>query len=414
MLGKKFCLDSRRVEKGCVFVAIKGNRVDGHDFAEEALKNGASFVVVERDLHLSKQIIVGSVVDFLLELAKEHLKAREIIGVTGSSGKTFTKVVLSQLLVGSFKTSGNMNTEIGVPISILNEYKGQDVAIIEFGMSKKGDIKRVCDIIKPDVGIVLNVGRQHIGVAGSFENIFYGKMELFQCSNIMVYYANDEKMSKFVKTLDKPKISFGVRKGDVSLLDWSYMDGKTEAEYRVFGREKKITLNDIFHRGHLLNIAAAVAATFGTNEEIFWERLENIGNVEGRFHWKDLNGIKIIDDTYNASLAAFDVAVEAMLKVDAKRRLAVVGPILEQGNFSKETHERLSRMLEKLDGVFVLDGYEASEYIKPCNIVLRAADKAKLAKEVANYLRRGDIVLFKASRGVMMEEVLYMVEEMLR
>ena len=366
-------------------------------------------------MHLKNQIIVNNVIDFLLSLAAEYLKAKKVIGVTGSSGKTFTKEVLNKLLPDSFKTPGNMNTEIGVPISILNEYKGQEVAIIEYAMNKKGDIERICKIIKPDVGIVLNVGRQHIGVAGSFENIFYGKMELFQCSDTIIYNADDEMMSEYVKTINKPKISFGIKRGNVSLLEWNYTaSGKTKVRYKIFNEEKKIMLNDIFHRGHLLNIAAAVAAAIGTSEKICWKCLENIKNVKGRFHWKNLGKIRIIDDTYNASLSAFDVAVETMLKIDAKRRLAVVGPIFEQGWFSKETHERLSKILEKLDGVFVLDGYEGSEYIKPKNVIARAKDKKKLARKVVNYLRKGDIILFKASRGVMMEEILCIVEEMLK
>lgn len=414
LLGKKFCYDSRKIEHGCVFVAIKGNKVDGHDFAKEALKKGASFVVVEKDMNLSNQIIVDNVIDFLLKLAYVQLKAKKVIGVTGSSGKTFTKEILNSLLPGSFKTPGNMNTEVGVPISILNEYKEQEVAIIEYAMNKRGDIKRICKVIKPDVGVVLNVGRQHIGVAGNFENIFYGKMELFQCSNILIYNANDERMIEYVETMNKPKVSFGMKKGDVSLLEWSYIDNITKAKYRIYDEEKKVILNDIFHRGHLLNIAAAIAAVIGADQKVCWECLEKIKNVKGRFHWKNVGGIRIIDDTYNASLSAFDVAVETMLKVNAKRRLAVVGPIFEQGKFSKETHERLSKILEKLDGVFILDGYEGSEYIKPKNIIVRAKNKDKLAEKVVNYLRNGDIVLFKASRGVMMEEVLYKVEEMLK
>ena len=414
LLGKKFCYDSRKIEHGCVFVAIKGNKVDGHDFAKEALKKGASFVVVEKDMNLSNQIIVDNVIDFLLKLAYVQLKAKKVIGVTGSSGKTFTKEILNSLLPGSFKTPGNMNTEVGVPISILNEYKEQEVAIIEYAMNKRGDIKRICKVIKPDVGVVLNVGRQHIGVAGNFENIFYGKMELFQCSNILIYNANDERMIEYVETMNKPKVSFGMKKGDVSLLEWSYIDNITKAKYRIYDEEKKVILNDIFHRGHLLNIAAAIAAVIGADQKVCWECLEKIKNVKGRFHWKNVGGIRIIDDTYNASLSAFDVAVETMLKVNAKRRLAVVGPIFEQGKFSKETHERLSKILEKLDGVFILDGYEGSEYIKPKNTIVRAKNKDKLAEKVVNYLRNGDIVLFKASRGVMMEEVLYKVEEMLK
>ncbi|MCD6449942.1 MAG: UDP-N-acetylmuramoyl-tripeptide--D-alanyl-D-alanine ligase [Thermotogaceae bacterium] len=413
LLGRRFCYDSRKVEKGCVFVAIKGSRFDGHDFAKEALKKGASFVVVERDLQLDNQIVVEDVIGFLLELACEYLKAKKVIGVTGSSGKTFTKEVLGKLFPGAFKTPGNMNTEIGIPISILNEYEEQRVAIVEYAMNKRGDIKRICRFIKPDVGIVLNVGRQHIGVAGSFENIFQGKMELFQCSGAAVYNADDEKMTEYVSALGKPRVSFGIKKGDISLLDWSYMEGKTRAKYLVFKKEKEVVLNDIFHRGHLLNIAAALAGAHILGERICWECLQYVRNMKGRFCWKDINGIKIVDDTYNASLAAFDMAVEVMLRVKARRRLAVVGPIFEQGEFSRETHEGVSRILEKLDGVFVLDGYEGSEYINPANVVSRVADKEALAEKVANYLKKGDVVLFKASRGVGMEEVLYRVEEML-
>ncbi len=405
LLDKKFCFDSRKVKSGCVFVAIRGERYDGHNFVEDALKRGADLALVERDVGIDRQIVVENVVRYLINLASEKLKADVVIGVTGSSGKTFTKEVLASVIPDSFKNSGNMNTEIGLPISILNSYRGERVAILEMGMNKAGDIRKLCEIRKPDVGIVLNVGRQHLGFFSSEKDLFKSKMEMFECSEKLVYNADDPRMREWVEKLGKISVGFGRSFGICTLIDWMYSDFHTKVAYEVEGKELRFSFGRILHEGHLLNIAASLCTLKLLNMPLNLTELVELPTVSQRFHVFSKRGILFIDDTYNASLISFERAVDAMLKLKG-RRIAVVGPILEQGRYARETHEMLSNILERLNGTFVLDGFEESEYINPRNLVYRSSSKEELTKFVAKYLKPGDVVLFKASRGVKMEEVL--------
>ncbi len=405
LLNEKFCIDSRAVTHGCIFVAINGEHHDGHDFAKEALKKGAKAAVVERSLGLENEIVVENTVEFLLKSASMKLSADVIVGVTGSSGKTFTKQLLKRLIPGCFANPGNMNTEIGLPLSILNEYNGEKIAVLEMGMDKRGDIKRLCHYFPPKIGVVLNVGRQHIGKVGSQQELFYGKMEMFDSADIAVYNADDERMEEYLK--EKPKIGFGMQKGDIRLKDWKYESFKTVAIYETPQGEVLLKLPSIWHRGHLLDLAAAMATLQALDMEFNPLKLQGMEFMEGRFKTHILGEIVVIDDTYNASLQAFEAAIQAMEKLPARRRIAAVGPILEQGEFSKDTHEKLSRALERLDGVFVLDGFEGSQYINPSNVIERSEDPSKLAKKLVKFADSGDIILFKASRGVRMERVLH-------
>ena len=404
-LKEKFCIDSRKVEKGCIFVAIKGERFDGHDFVPEALEKGAKLAVVERPLGTGKEIVVESVIDFLIELASRKLRAKTVIGITGSSGKTFTKDLVADILPDSFRSPGNMNTEIGLPLSILNEYEGQKFAVLEMGVSKRGDLERLCKIRKPEVGVVLNVGRQHLGFFESEEELFEEKTKLFECSRMIVYNADDERMREKVEILKKPVKGFGKNNGECKLVDWRYSSGNTEVVYEVESSAVYLKLLDIYHMGHLLNVAAALCVLRILDLPLDPEEIIRPKKEKGRFNVFEKKGVIFIDDTYNASLLSFKMAIDAMERMEG-RRIAIVGPILEQGSFSKETHERLSKILEKIEGVFVLDGYEGSEYIDPSNVIGRSDSKEELAEMVSRYLRDGDIALFKASRGVKMEEVL--------
>ena len=409
ILNKKFCFDSRKVERGCVFVAIRGERFDGHDFALDAISRGASFAVVERDLGIENQIIVEDVVNFLIDLASKKIGSSTVIGITGSSGKTFTKEILSMLIPNSFKSSGNMNTEIGLPISILNGYSGERFSILEMGVNKRGDIKKLCGIKRPEVGVVLNVGKQHLGLFSSEEELFKAKMEMFECSESFVYNADDPRMSKWIKT-PKNSLGFGKLRGHCKLKDWKYQDFHTQAVYEIDEKTYYLKFGRLLHEGHLLNIAASICTLYLLELPFDPTRIVHPPKIPQRFDTKVIKGVLIVDDTYNASLLSFKRAVEALKRLDG-RKIAVVGPILEQGEHSKDTHEELSDILSSIDASFVLDGFEGSEYINPRNLVFRSDSKEELSRRVLNYLKPGDIALFKASRGVEMEKVLEKVIE---
>lgn len=418
--NSRFVVDSRQVTPGCVFVAIKGEKTDGHFYANEAINKGAAYVVAEKKLqHIpeEKLITVNDTIEFLLSNAREKLKKHNpvVIGITGSNGKTTTKELLYQLLGKdrAFRNPGNLNTEIGLPLSILNEYNAEKFAILEMAMNKFGDIARLCQIAMPHVAILLNVGTAHRGIAGNQEMILRGKLQLIENmqKNGTAIVLYDKKLLDRISL--KPMVTFGYKKGDYQLVDYCYIDFSTKAFYKTPREQLIFNLKSIWNAGQLTNISAVLAALDILGIDCNKNILENFTPVAGRFRVMNCNGIYVVDDTYNASIESFETAVETIKKL-GKRSFAVVGSIKEQGKYSIETHRKLGEILEKLDGVVVYNVDNEIE-IMNCSKKIFASNNAT---EISDFLKRilipGDVVLFKASRSVQIEKVLQIYTEEIR
>jgi len=423
LLSKRFVLDSRNVRPGDVFVAIKGKRVDGHEFIQEALKKGAYAVIAERPIESTGNIyLVKNVVEFLADLAREKLKSfdkKKIVGVTGSNGKTTTKELIYQLLSYTnsvFKTPGNMNTEYGLPLSIINEYKGEEFLVLEMAMNKKGDIKHLCKIAQPDVAVVLNVGTPHIGLLGSKKDIMDAKLEIIMNSkkdSVVVCFYDDEELKERVRGYGRRTIFFGKKGGDVILEDWWYADEGTVCVAKYFGEDIAFKLNGIWNEGHLLSLMASFGVLRALDKELPITAIPKLILPENRFQVEKVRGIYVIDDTYNASLESFKVAVETMLRMKRGKKYAVVGSIKEQGRFSEETHRHLGKILEALDGVYLYTVDEEVEQAVCSKILMKSDDPRKIATDLLKRVKENDIVLFKASRAVEIERVLKEFMELL-
>jgi len=409
----RFSINSKDVTQGTVFVALKGKNTDGHLFVDEALKNGAEYVVVEKSLGFTNDRIirVNSTLKFLAELARKRLEEFNplVIGITGSNGKTTMKELLCCLLSHRepFKNRGNMNTEIGLPLSIINDYHGEEIAILEMAMNKRGDIAYLCEIAKPYISVLLNVGTAHQGVAGSLEDILLGKLEIVKARREHGFSVvmNDERLLSMLGN-DKV-VTFGPEKSDYALMDYHYTKRSTRASYMTPKGCIKVVLNGIWHRGHLLSLAASLAVLDLLKEPFVSESLTKFSFPKGRFNIVDFKGVKIIDDTYNASIESFRTAIDA-IKAIGNRSYAVVGSIKEQGPYSEQTHRLLGQLLEALDGIFVYNTDEEINALQCSKELLRSKDPALIVAELGRVVKRGDSVLFKASRAVKMEKVLQM------
>ena len=423
-LTRKFVLDSRNVKPGDIFVAVKGKKTDGHKFIQEAFENGAYAAVVEKPVKYNGNIyLVEKVVDFLADLAREKIKPLEkktIIGITGSNGKTTAKEILYQLLSFTtsnvFKTPGNMNTEYGLPLSLINEYKGESILILEMAMNKKGDIKHLCSIAPPDIAVILNVGTAHIGLLGSKKDIMEAKLEIVlyskENSNVVCFF-DDEELRKQVKEHRKNVLFFGKKGGDVVLEDWWYIDSKTACVINHFGENIAFKLNGIWNEGQLLALLASISVLKVLNKEFPVDALPELKLPENRFHVTKTKGLYIINDTYNASLESFDVALKTMLKMKRGKKYAVVGSIKEQGKFSEETHKLLGKKLELLDGVFLYTVDDEINQVKCSKVLIKSDNPETIAKELFSRVSEGDVILFKASRSVGIEKVLKEFMELL-
>ncbi|MGJ8454228.1 UDP-N-acetylmuramoyl-tripeptide--D-alanyl-D-alanine ligase [Pseudothermotoga sp. U03pept] len=406
-----FVTDSRKVVPGSVFVALKGTRTDGHLYVQEALNKGALYVVVQEDVDLPKDKVlkVGDTVEFLLSKAKEKLQRYKpfVIGITGSNGKTTTKEVIYTLIGEgrAFRNQGNLNTEIGLPISILNEYKGENFVVFEMAMNKVGDIARLCEVAKPKLSILLNVGSAHRGVAGSDEAIIEGKLQIIQFmdENGTAVVHHDQRLLQRIS--NRSLITFGNRQGDYQLLDYNYEELTTKAEYKTPKGVLSFNFQSIWNVGQLTNLAAAIATIDLLDMTLNRELLETFPSVAGRFRVFKHKERYTIDDCYNASLESFKVAIETLKRL-GKRSFAVVGSIKEQGQYSVETHKQLGKVLEELDGVIV---YNIDHEIDPMECskeLFRSDDPIKIRDFLRKILEPEDAVLFKASRSVEMERVL--------
>ncbi|KUK22350.1 MAG: UDP-N-acetylmuramoyl-tripeptide--D-alanyl-D-alanine ligase, partial [Thermotoga petrophila] len=257
LLTRRFVLNSKEVREGDVFVAVKGKKFDGHDFIDEALRNGAYAIIAERKTVDSDRILlVESSVDALAKLAREKLGnfSGTVVGVTGSSGKTTTKEILYNLLKNKrsvFKTPGNMNTEYGLPLSILNDYKGEEILVLEMAASRPGDIAHLCKIAPPDVAVLLNVGSAHLEFFGTRERIMETKMEIIKHSKenaTAVTLFDDPDLRREVPCYRKT-LFFGKEGGDSVLKDWWYYEGSTIAEFEAFDSLFTVKLSGYWNGG---------------------------------------------------------------------------------------------------------------------------------------------------------------------
>jgi len=413
-------VDSRSVEPGSIFVALPGARTDGHLYVDEAFKQGAKLAVVERPGRYSGPVLmVENTRDFLLTAGRKKLRLGSpfVIAITGSNGKTTTKELISRFLEASgkraFKTRANYNTDVGVPLSILNQYRGEEIAVLEFGVSQPGDMDKLCSVTEPDIGIVLRVGSAHVGNFPSKEALLEEKLSLLRKARRSLMHTS---LKKYVEQTD---VTFGPG-GDVELMEREWKGYATAFKVRIFGSVVQAEVPAVWHGGMLENLTAAIAVVrmMGLNPDL--QVLETFSFPPRRFQLRRFGGISVVDDTYNSSVESVEVAVECLRAISDGRLYAVVGVILEQGWNSQRTHARLGKLLqEAFDGVLVYglptdsNVHELAE--NAGHKLLGVFDSGEmLVRRLLEVVRSKDLVYFKASRGVKLDEVvdLFMAELM--
>lgn len=407
LVGHRFVTDSREVKPGDVFVAIKGNRVDGHDFVKQALQAGAFAVVVERDLGLPNQLIVPSTVGFLGMYASKILEKfnPKIVGITGSNGKTTTKEIVAEVLsaeIRTFKNEGNLNSEIGLPLSIINSYRGEPIVVLEMAQRNVGDIEYLCKLFPPNIGVLLNVGSAHVGVTGSVNEIFKGKWQIVENSKQALVNFDDERMRcgncKY----------FGTKGGDYVLKERTFDGRSTLLTFETIEGEFYYSLPGFWTKAMATSVLVAFAVADMLDILFNPIRLLSFKPLKGRFNIHTCGKAYIIDDTYNASYESFKHGIEEVKEHFPRPAYAVVGAMKELGEYSKHYHEMLSNLLEEVEGVVVYDKEEESKDITPSNLIFRS-DKQE---EIVEFLKKkiltsefSGTLYFKASRAVELDKI---------
>lgn len=414
-----FSKDTRTINVGDIYVGIKGENFDGNKFYGLAFDNGAKACILDNinvdeidEKYKNKTIIkVDDSVKCLQELAKYKRSLYDIpvIGVTGSVGKTSTKDMVASVLATKYKvlkTEGNNNNHIGLPLTILR-LKDEDVMVVEMGMNNKGEIALLADIARPTIGVITNVGTAHIGNLGSRENIMMAKLEIINglSGPLIVNSDNDilhNNLDK-IKKMNSDVITFGIDN------DSDYMAVNISEDLTNF----EINGNDIsspigntafiynsltaYIIGKMLSVSITNIKSGIMNFKASGKRLEYI-NLK--------SGVLLIDDSYNASLDSIKSSLEILKKEKGRRKIAIIGDILELGNFSKDIHEEVGKELlkNKLD-IVVLIGKETlytEKYLKDNNYnnVYHFMCESDSYDTISNLLTDGDVVLFKGSHAM--------------
>jgi len=427
--------DTRAVADGNLFVALRGEHFDAHDFVERAAEAGATAVLVERETTLPGHISAIHVDDTLRalgDLAHAHRSAWSgtVIGITGSVGKTTTKDLTAAALGANgrnvLKTAGNLNNRIGVPMTILQLSPSFDTAVIEMGSSEPGEIARLAEIAAPDVGVVTGATLAHTEGLGSVEAVADEKMALLRAlgsDGIAVTYGDDSALKKRAAVVAvRRKLFYGrAAENDVRVLDWEVDQSRTRASLKVRGQATEVTLQ-LLGEGAVLNAAAALATVFGLDLSVE-EAVRGMATVEpspGRLHPRRGAGERlIIDDTYNANPASVEVAVATARAVANHRGVplvVVLGDMKELGAQSPEAHRRVGELLADADVfLFIGCGEAMHEAVDVANArgtdTLWFEDAADFS-QLWGRLPLNAVVLVKGSRSMGMEHaVTLMLEE---
>lgn len=430
-------IDSRRVSKGMLFVALRGENHDGHDFVAAAVRDGASAALVDHPVagvDPSKLIIVGDTLRALGDLAAwtRGRSEAQVIAITGSNGKTTTKELIASiceaaekahLLGGCLKTEGNFNNLIGLPLTLLR-LRDETVAVLEMGMNRPGEIARLTQIAAPNYAVVTNVSAAHLeGVGGTLEGVASAKGELFGSLSVDAAVAvnlEDPWVSRIAASFGGRKLTFG-NSGEVqsrAIVD-SGLDG-LRFELVIGGRTAEVTLRLVgVHNVSNALAAAAVARLMGLPIEVIAAGLCNAPAPRQRMEVLRLRrGITLIDDAYNANPSSVVAALKALQRMPG-RSVVVLGDMRELGDESGHAHRQVGERAAALgvDEMFLI-GAEADNVAAGARSAGMSADSIHLcathqdlANDVASSWRPGDCVLVKGSHGMHMEEVVRLLRE---
>jgi len=441
-------IDSRQVIPGSLFVAIPGERVDGHDFLAQAFDRGASFALIQRDVDASFRVLdlrAGLSTDSLPELSvplclrventltalqqiarfwRRKLDLR-VIGITGSVGKSTTKEMVAEVLSQRYhtlKSPGNLNNEIGLPLSILKLGPGYQRAVLEMGFYVPGEIAFLCDIAQPHVGMVTNIGTVHAERAGSQENIFLGKSELVQAlpeDGVAILNFDDPWVRKMEEKTRAQVFFYGLSSDSDLWADNVEGQGLEGIRFRLHYKRETLHVRVPLigrHSVHTALRAAAVGLVEGLTWQEIFEGLKQ-GHTQLRLvAVRSKTGALILDDTYNASPESMLAALNLLDELDG-RKIAVLGDMLELGQYERQGHEMVGlRAAQVSDMLLTLGrrGHMIADAARRAGLkkssILEFEELNQIVDWLNENLSKDDSVLIKGSHGLRMDRIVNFLE----
>jgi len=441
-------IDSRSAIPGCLFVALPGEKVDGHDYVGQAFELGASFALVDKDLSaqfpqldlrsvpsnqdlaevvLPACLLVDDSLAALQQIAR-FWRSRldvEVIGITGSVGKSTTKEMVAEILshrYSTLKNEGNYNNEIGLPMTILGLSEGHERAVLEMGFYVPGEIKFLCEIAKPRIGVVTNIGTVHAERAGSQEVIAQGKAELVESlprDGVAILNYDDPFVRNMAEKTKARVLFYGLSSESDLWADQVEGLGLEGIRFRLHYRNEVLHLRVPMLGQHSVHTALRAAAV-GLADGLEWEEIISglrFGHMQLRLvAVRSHSGALLLDDTYNASPQSTLAALNLLGELDG-RKIAVLGDMLELGQYEQQGHEMVGIRAAEIAEVLITVGRRA-------HLIARAAWESGLPSEkitevettpdaikvLETLLEPDDVVLIKGSRGMRMDAIVAALE----
>jgi len=414
-------IDSRTIQEGELFIALKGSKFDGHDFLQKALEIGSGAIVnIHPDDSLRGKTIVyvNDTLEALQKIARYMRSKRNItiVGITGSNGKTTTKE-LTALILGTryrvLKNKGNLNNNIGLPLSLTGIHDADEIGVLEMGASAPGDIRELCEIAIPQYGVLTNISTAHLEGFKDMKTVRTTKLELLDYTDVAVVNADDPFLMEGVQTSGFKGwvVRYGIknyaeiRATHIRLLKKGSVFRLKTAENTSL--EVHTKLSGMFNIYNIL-AAASIGYLFNIDLKDMKKAINSFPGIPMRLEIKDMNGIKVISDVYNANPASMACALKELARISKGRTIAVLGDMFELGAYEDEAHRNLVRLLQELSiDIFIAVGNRmvcAAQEFKGRVYEVKSSEAAgRLLREI---YKKGDTILIKGSRGMNMEKVL--------
>jgi len=418
MLISGVSTDSRSIDKGQLFFAIEGERFDGHDFAGEAVSRSGALAVVSKPLEGIPTVLVEDTVDALGDLARAYRRSlgKRTIAITGTNGKTTTKDMSALVLGVKYrvrKNRGNLNNLIGLPLSVLEMNEEDELGVFEMGMSARGEIQKMCHISEPVLGVITNVSACHLESLGGLEGVARAKGELLDYldeSKKAVLNFDDPVLKRMARETRASVIGFGVV-CDAPIRARSVREEAWGIRFSLeTGEDFRIPVPGTFNVYNAL-AAIGVGTAFGVSPQEAGEALSHLVPEKRRMARIPLDGAILIDDSYNANPASVMCALQVLSRMTAKRKIVVLGDMLELGATSRLLHEKVGLRMKEL-GVDVLYVYgkdvkytAQSARKSGLECVREFPDKPEVITAIKELLKDGDVILIKGSRAMGMEDI---------
>ena len=419
----QICTDTRTIKPGCLFIPLRGERFDGHDYLYVALEGGAALALSEHPSDDPRIIAVKDTRKALLDLAAYYRSrfAIRVAGITGSVGKTTTKEMVYAVLnsrYATLKNEGNLNNEIGLPLSVFRLEQGHEAAVLEMGMNHFGEISRLTRVAQPTLAMITNIGVSHIEYLGSREGILKAKLEILEGmapDAPLILNADNDLLGlpQTARKTGRTPFYVGVRNpADVTARDIRIEGDRTRFLIRYNGADYPVCLPAIGEH-NILNALFAFSAGihFDIPPAQAAQALSDYVPSGMRQKIVKKGPITIVEDCYNASPDSMRAALSALMALEGKRRIAVFGDMLELGELSEQAHRDVGRMAGQsgIDALYTFGPqmhYCAEEAEKQGLSAHVFDDKSALFDALYKETIDGDVLLFKGSRGMKLEEVI--------